>query len=129
MGYELDNLNARLDRYMEHWDLYTVEERVVVCDKYIEECAALGYYDIPDYRLSEMADFIMMDELTNAHPDKVTRTEYPILTGKQLMRRQRKTVLSGEEATVDYLNIKYNNWKDGNSGANIHKRITADKRA
>lgn len=129
MGYELDRLNERLDRYMEHWYAFTVEERVQIVHDHITALRELDILEIPHHRVTEMADFLLMDELTNAHPDKVARTEYPILTGKQILRRQRKTVLSGEEATVDYLNIKYNNWKNGSSGANIHKRITADKRA
>lgn len=40
--------------------------------------------------LERLADYILREELTDSHPDKVTREEYPILSETQLSRRHAK---------------------------------------
>lgn len=124
----LEQLDANMDYYLDNWFEYSTPVRVAIVDKYLK-----WYWDFTERepkpaRLKELTDFILMEELADTHPDKVTRKEYPILTGKQVERRNKKTVLSGEEATTDYLNVKYNTWSVG-SNTHVHKKITTDKRA
>ncbi|NLS42520.1 hypothetical protein EYH65_20465 [Bacillus subtilis] len=61
----------------------------------IEEIMALvnAYYDStgeqPDVAaLDRMTNIIIHEELSDSHPDKVTRTEYPIMSDEQLARRK-----------------------------------------
>lgn len=63
-----------------------------VIDEYVERAGA-----IPDARiLYRLADVILREELTDPHPDKVTREEYPILSRQQLDRRERGETLRGD---------------------------------
>lgn len=124
----LDQLETRMDYCLDNWFEYSTEERVKITDTYTKLFWKLTEREPKPARLKELADFILMEELADTHPDKVTRKEYPILTGKQVERRNKKTVFSGEEATTDYLNVKYNTWSVG-SGTHVHRKITTDKRA
>ena len=38
--------------------------------------------------LSRLAWYIVFDEMTDSHPDKMTREEYPIMNGSQRKRRE-----------------------------------------
>lgn len=125
---KLQQLETRMDHFLDTWSDYSVSERVRIVDIYTRMYWQFTEGQPQPARLKELADFILMDELADRHPDKVTRKEYPILTSKQVERRNRKTVLSGEEATTDYLNVKYNTWSVSGS-TNVHKKITTDKRA
>jgi hypothetical protein len=78
---EVDRLTAR--------DL-PVQVRLKVVDDLIE-----AYFtqtgEIPDSnQLTRLADYLLKDELTDRHPDKVTRTEFPILSGDQQRLRGRR---------------------------------------
>jgi len=55
----------------------------------------------PDPALIErLTDVILHEELTDMHPDKVTRTEYPFFSAHQLeLRRDRETSLKAAEET------------------------------
>lgn len=56
---------------------------IELTDAYVE---ATGR--VPNGRqLQRLANWILYEVLTDRHPDKVSREEYPILTGKQLMTR------------------------------------------
>lgn len=46
--------------------------------------------------LNRLAWYIVFDEMTDDHPDKMSREEYPILSRGQLRRRNEKTVTLGE---------------------------------
>ena len=124
----LEQLDTRMDYCLDNWFEYSTKERVNIVDVYLKWFWQFTGREPQPARLRELADFILMEELADTHPDKVTRKEYPILTGKQVERRKRKTVLSGEEATTDYLNVKYNTWSVG-SNTHVHRKITTDKRA
>lgn len=124
----LEQLDTRMDFCLDSWFEYSAEVRVAIVDIYLKWFWEFTGRVPQPARLKELADFILMDELADSHPDKVTRKEYPILTGKQVERRNRKTVLSSEKATIDYLNVKYNTWSVGGN-TNVHKKITTDKRA
>lgn len=55
-------------------------------DAYIEQT---GESPDPD-QLTILADYILMDDLKDTHPDKVANTEYPILSEGQLRLRFRR---------------------------------------
>lgn len=63
------------------------------------------YYDqtgeCPDaYELERLTDYILREELTDMHPDKVTNTEYPFFSASQLaLRLERET---SEKAAEEY---------------------------
>lgn len=52
-------------------------------------------------QLERLANQIMLEELTDNHPDKVTREEYPIFTQLQLERRRNVEVNITAAETVD----------------------------
>ncbi|GMK47634.1 hypothetical protein PghCCS26_47640 [Paenibacillus glycanilyticus] len=58
--------------------------------------------------LDRLTDAILDEELTDPHPDKVTRTEYPFMSDWQLdLRRDRETGLkAAEETATDGLNYR-----------------------
>jgi hypothetical protein len=66
------------------------QARIKAIDKLCEEyTAAVG--EIPDSRqLQRLADEILREELTDKHPDKMTRNEYPIISIRQLNRRTQR---------------------------------------
>lgn len=121
-----ERLDAEMDEYMLMWSVFTVEERNILVQKYLDTYEQLMGGKPSPQRLSELADFILAEELANPHPDKVTREEYPILTSKQLLRRQKKTVLSDKEDTTDFLNTKYNGTADVTT--HVHRKVTTEKR-
>lgn len=132
MARGLDNITVeQLDSHIEYcfqnWELFDKEERVKLVNDYVEAYFGLTGNQPRDSRLTELADFILVEILTDSHPDKVTRTEYPILTNKQVFRRQMKTVFSGDEATIDFLNARYNAWKVGEGKTKVHQRVTKNK--
>jgi len=56
-----------------------------------------------DSHLSRLTDFILYEELTDSHPDKVSREEYPFMSEYQLARRRagvhRRRSRAGEAPT------------------------------
>lgn len=51
----------------------------------------------PDaYQLSRLADYILRDDLSDPHPDKVSNTEYPFLSEGQFKLRRVRENSSGE---------------------------------
>ncbi|MGF1433284.1 hypothetical protein ACQUW6_03370 [Bacillus thuringiensis] len=59
-------------------------------------------------QLERLADLLLYEELHDAHPDKVTREEYPIMSDHQLSRRHSGEVSMkvAEEYGVDRRNYK-----------------------
>lgn len=58
----------------------------VLTDEYIRQTG-----EAPDgVQLGLLANWILFDDLTNSHPDKVTREEYPIMNKGQLRTRHRR---------------------------------------
>lgn len=75
-------------------------ERMASVDTLISAYTAeTGEY--PDaYELVRLADYILREELTDMHPDKVTNTEYPFFSASQLtLRLERET---SEKAAEEY---------------------------
>lgn len=79
----------------------TVETDEMI-DQYLDDTG-----EIPsDSYLELMADAILNEELSDASPDKVTNTEYPILGDKQIRSRRRSEVPLNV-VFVDALYLKY----------------------
>jgi hypothetical protein len=60
------------------------------------------------YRLEWLANVLLVEELRDRTPDKVRLTEYPILSYRQLMKRQVREISINEEenkngSVIDYL--------------------------
>lgn len=88
-----------------------------------------------DAQLERLTDYILREELTDMHPDKVTNTEYPFMSDWQLeLRRDRETSLKVAEETGtdgrDYREPKrrrrtgYENWH-----VDTHAKIRNRERA
>lgn len=61
--------------------------------------------------LSKLGTYILSADLRDKSVDKVTNTEFPILSEAQIRRRNRKQV-SVEDQTLDFLEVKYNKQLD-----------------
>lgn len=59
-----------------------------ICEYYIRQTG----YQIPNSMLSALADFLLDEVLADPRANKVSKTEYPILSFDQLRRRQKKLV-------------------------------------
>ncbi|ARO65497.1 Uncharacterized protein B5E39_3162 [Bacillus cereus] len=59
-------------------------------------------------QLERLADLLLFEDLSNTHPDKMTREEYPIMSDHQLSRRHSGEVSMkvAEEYGVDRRNYK-----------------------
>lgn len=63
------------------------DERVTKSDALCESCFdQVGVYPPPNV-LTRLAWYVVFDEMTDSHPDKMTREEYPIMTETQRLRR------------------------------------------
>lgn len=63
------------------------DERVTNADALCESCFdQVGVYPPPNV-LTRLAWYVVFDEMTDMHPDKMTREEYPIMTETQRLRR------------------------------------------
>jgi hypothetical protein len=60
-------------------------ERISAVERYTEE-----HPDLDERALERLADYILREELTDPHPDKITRTEYPFMSTWQLDLRRDK---------------------------------------
>lgn len=66
------------------------EERITEVDRAIEEYFAKTGNMPDDKALERLADLLLYEELTDAHPDKVAREEYPFFSESQFDERHRK---------------------------------------
>src|SRR5699024_3818787 len=63
------------------------DERVAKSDALCETCfEQVGVFPPPNV-LTRLAWYVVFDEMTDSHPDKMTREEYPIMTETQRLRR------------------------------------------
>lgn len=54
--------------------------------------------------LTLLANWVLIYDLKNSHPDKVTNTEYPILTNRQLFLRNSREITSDKIADINAVN-------------------------
>ena len=78
-----------------------VQKASALCEAHYEQ---IGRY--PDSSvLNRLAWYIVIDDMIDRHPDKMTREEYPIMSDDQLERRDEKTsfvpdMYTGKDDTV-----------------------------
>lgn len=86
-------------------------ERYKIIENMNEEFYKLTGHNLPPFLLSKLSDWCLMEILNNKDVDKVTNTEFAILSPRQLRRRdKRENSVDGE--VMDYLNLKYVKQKD-----------------
>lgn len=62
---------------------YRIEAIDVLFDAYIEQTS-----EVPDgVQVQRLGNWLLLEDMTNNHPDKVSREEYPFLTKRQLRTR------------------------------------------
>ncbi|MGG4039010.1 hypothetical protein [Heyndrickxia ginsengihumi] len=72
------------------------------------------------HALELLGSYILVQELKNKDVDKVTNTDFPILSEIQLKRRARKQMLM-QDSTIDFLNTKYNKHIDSLAKKTVKK--------
>lgn len=113
-GYHAEQAHAYCDLL---WGLAQADKKSGMPSLAADRCASVdklceAHYEqlgrMPDSNVLErLASLILFDELTDTHPDKVTREEYPILSDSQLDERENgehliDEVIYGRDATVGF---------------------------
>ena len=70
-----------------------------------------GGSNLPSYLLNILADWILLEILKDKDVDKVSKTEFAILSPRQIRRRDKREN-SVEDEIMDFLNLKYVKQKD-----------------
>jgi len=88
-------MNAYHEQITELFDEYyrdktTVKRRIANASGLIEEFIDKHGKRPPASVCSRLATYILLDTLTDSHPDKMTREEYPIMSDNQAELRQRR---------------------------------------
>ena len=83
------------------------EERDQVITEINESFFREAEVNLPSYLLSKLTDWYLSDVLKDKSVDKVTNTEYAILSSRQLKRRDIRECSVTAEVS-DYLELKYN---------------------
>lgn len=103
-------------------------ERLQASDDLVEDYYAHTEL-VPDgTALERLATLILRDELSDMHPDKVTREEYPILSDRQLETRDDKEtkvsdIVYGNDKTVGFRKVHY---EDTNGTTQTHRKRIYD---
>jgi len=114
---ELEKFRDDVEILCDSWKNYTLEERNNIVETLCEwHYITYGKYPREDI-LAKLTDFVLAEELANKHPDKMTLNEYPIMSMYQAHRRKNKTILTGDEALLDYLDRSYNKQSDDTTGS------------
>lgn len=79
----------------------------------------VGKYPKPAV-LDHLGSYILVNELKDKDVDKVTNTEFPILSPIQIKRRHRRQMLM-QDSTIDFLNTKYNKQLDSLAKTQVKK--------
>lgn len=129
----MSQLELSIDEYIEQFnekaeelsntklsDAPDVTVIIAQVDEMIEEYfRVVGYMPAP-YTLNKLADYILVNELKDKGVDKVSNTEYPILSDIQLRRRARKQ-FTAQDTTLDFLNTKFNKQVDSLARKSVKK--------
>ena len=88
----------------ENGDSIPVKDRITNADELIEQYVEQHGQRPPNAILSRLATYILLDTLSDSHPDKMSREEYPIMSRGQQKRRQRTHVLRED---LPYGDLRY----------------------
>lgn len=61
--------------------------------------------------LDRLADFILADDFSDSHPDKITREEYPVLSPPQIYRRNVAAIALSDVPSLDTLATDLRNYR------------------
>ncbi|MBE7117306.1 hypothetical protein FT641_27025 [Bacillus paranthracis] len=98
----LENRIATLEKEAKS---YTKEERNNKVEALIEEFYAANGRHMSSYHLQRLADVILVEELKDKTPDKVSKKEYPVLSNRQSQTRTRRE-FSVVGDTLDFIFAK-----------------------
>jgi hypothetical protein len=76
------------------------EERILLAAELAEEYIQATGERPPITDAERLANLILLDELLDSHPDKVTREEYPFFSDRQLERRRSVETSLSEAETI-----------------------------
>lgn len=107
----LAEYDERITELVSARPLPELEERFRVVEEINEEFYQLTEQNLPAFMLSRLSDWLLMEILNDRDVDKVSNSEFAILSPRQLRRRdKRENSVEGE--VMDYLNLKYVKKKD-----------------
>lgn len=75
--------------------------RIDFSNRLIERYIAISGYNPPGILLERLGTLILLDEISDGNPHKVTHTEFPILSEQQVERREERERKAG---VVEYSN-------------------------
>lgn len=100
------SLDAKIDELIAQ-NIDDRTERVAAVGGWADDYITVYGVRPPARDLDLLADYILREELSDNHPDKMAREEYPIMSEWQRVRRLRSRFLVGV-AEIDYgLNVGY----------------------
>lgn len=96
----------RIDQLIGQEVLPPLEERFSIIEElneeYYKETGAL----LPSHLISKFTDWVLNETLKDRTVDKVTNTEFAILSPRQIKRRVKRET-SVQDNVLDYLELKY----------------------
>lgn len=91
---------------------YSIPERKEIIESTADYYIKITGYQLPRPMVSALADFLLNEDITNSDCYKVSNTEYPFLTFRQLKRRNKREYLLGDTVTEYLGNVKRYNLPD-----------------
>ena len=93
-------------------EILTIKERIFVIN-WLMDTYIIKFGEVPKgNQIQRLANWLLLENLKNTHPDKVTREEYPIMTKRQLRARYRREManenIPDTYTTLSYLSSKKN---------------------
>ncbi len=98
-------LENRIDTLEREAKSYTREERNNKVEALTEEYFAANGRHMSSYHMQRLADVILVEELKDKTPDKVSKKEYPVLSNRQSQTRTRRE-FSVVGDTLDFIFVK-----------------------
>ncbi len=101
----LTTLETRIETLEKEAKSYTREERNNKVEALTEEFFAANGRHMSSYHMQRLADVILVEELKDKTPDKVSKKEYPVLSNRQSQTRTRRE-FSVVGDTLDFIFVK-----------------------
>lgn len=101
----------RIEELVDIRPLIELKERYRIIEDLNEEFYQMTGQNLPANLLSKLSDWVLMEVLIDKDVDKVTNSEFAILSPRQIRRRDKREN-SVEGGVMDYLNLKYVKNKD-----------------
>lgn len=109
MGESIDGYNADLEQSVtrllalknEDGTVPSLEMRKKAIDKLMHSHISVTGRTPDGVQVQRLANWLLYESLTNCHPDKVSRVEYPIMTKRQLRSRYKR------ERATEHLQERY----------------------